>query len=85
MKKNFLFLLLMAALVAHSQIPDHIYKDNIHSVKLFKTGDIYSYPVMKLNSGDQLDLVFDDLDANVKNFYYTYQLCNADWSPSTMS
>jgi Domain of unknown function (DUF5103) len=84
MKKNLLFLLLLTAFVAHSQIPDHIYKDNIRSVKLFKTGDMYSYPVMKLNSGDQLDLYFDDLDANVKNYYYTYQLCNADWSPSTL-
>ncbi len=66
---------------AQAQIPDHIYKSNIHSVKFFKYGDIYSYPILSLNSGDQLELHFDDLDADVKNFYYTFQLCNADWTP----
>ena len=38
-------------------------------------------PVIKLNSGDQVELHFDDLDADVKYYYYTYQLCNNDWTP----
>jgi hypothetical protein len=67
-----------------AQIPDHIYKPNIHSIKLYKNGDIYSYPIISLNSNEQLELHFDDLDANVKTFYYSFQLCNADWSPSTL-
>ena len=29
--------------------------------------------------------MFDDLDADVKNYYYTYQLCNADWTPVQVS
>ena len=28
---------------------------------------------------------FDDLDATVKNYSYTYQLCNADWKPVELS
>jgi hypothetical protein len=84
MKKIIVFLLLLSALAVHAQLPDHIYQPNIHTVKLFKYGDIYSYPVMTLNSGDQLELHFDDMDADVKNYYYTYQLCNADWSPSSL-
>jgi hypothetical protein len=67
-----------------AQFPDHIYKPNIHTVKLYKSGDIYSYPVIGLNSGDQLELHFDDLEADYKNYYYTFQLCNADWSPSNL-
>lgn len=67
-----------------AQLPDHIYKPNIHTVKLYKSGDIYSYPVIGLNSGDQLELHFDDLEADYKNYYYTFQLCNADWSPSNL-
>ncbi len=31
------------------------------------------------------NLMFDDLDADVKNYYYTYQLCNADWTPVQVS
>ena len=32
-----------------------------------------------------MELEFDDLDADVKNYYYTYQLCNADWTPVQVS
>src|SRR6266404_3532301 len=70
--------------VVKAQIPDHIYKPNIHSITLTKAGDLYSYPVMTLNSGEQFELHFDDLDADVKTYYYTYLLCNADWTPSTL-
>ena len=83
--KKFLFLfLVLVAIASNGQIPDHIYKPNIHSVKLYKSGDIYSYPVMMLNSSDQLELHFDDLDTDFKNYYYTFQLCNADWTPANI-
>ncbi|MFI5133429.1 MAG: DUF5103 domain-containing protein [Chitinophagales bacterium] len=84
MKKFITFLLVLQGLVVRAQIPDHIYKPNIASVKLFKYGDIYSYPVMTLNGSEQFELHFDDLDGDVKNYYYTYQLCNADWSPCSL-
>ncbi len=45
---------------------------------------MYSYPIIRLNGGDQLELHFDDLDADVKNYYYSFQLCNADWSVSNL-
>lgn len=78
------FLLLLQAAIVFAQIPDHIYRSSVHTVKLFRSGDIYSYPVLKLNSSDQLELYFDDLDADIKNYYYTYQLCNADWTPANL-
>jgi hypothetical protein len=31
-----------------------------------------------------MELHFDDLEADVKNYYYTYQLCNADWTPANV-
>jgi hypothetical protein len=66
------------------QQPDYIYYPAIHSVKFYKTGDPLSYPVIQLNSRETLELNFDDLDGDVKNYYYTYQLCNADWSVSNL-
>lgn len=85
MKKILLFgWLVVWLLPAQAQLPDRIYQPNIHAVKLFKAGDMYSYPVLALNSGDQLELHFDDLDADVKNYYYTFQLCNADWTPANL-
>lgn len=61
------------------------YGNSIHSVKLFKPGDQTSFPAIVLNTADVLELHFDDLDADVKNYYYGFQLCNADWSSSLLS
>jgi len=84
MKQLLLFSLFLISLAANSQLGDHIYKSNIRSVKLHKANDPYSYPIIRLNSVDDLDLYFDDLDANIKNYYYTFQLCNADWTPTDL-
>jgi hypothetical protein len=84
MKRIILLLFICNGLTAAAQLADHIYQPNIHSVKLFKYGDMYSYPVMNLNSGEQFELHFDDLDADVKNYYFSFQLCNADWTPSSL-
>ena len=84
MKKLVLAFSLLSMFVATAQQPDYIYKPNIHSVKLYKSGDIYSYPVMTLSSNDQLELHFDDMDADVKFYYYSFQLCNADWKPANV-
>jgi hypothetical protein len=67
-----------------AQLPDYIYRPNIHTITLTRGGDPYSYPVMALNSGEQFELHFDDLDGDVKTYYYTYLLCDADWTPSTL-
>lgn len=59
--------------------------ENIKTIKLYKTGDQTSFPVLGLNSADVLELHFDDLDGGVKNYYYSFQLCNADWSRSLLN
>ncbi len=68
-----------------AQSPDSIYMPNIHTAQLYLAGNQLAYPVISLHGGERLDLEFDDLDANVKNYYYTYQLCNADWTPVQLS
>lgn len=79
-KRGLLFLALLPALRSTAQLPDHFFRENIKSVKFFRTGEPFSYPVINLGSRDELTLIFDDLDGDVKNYYFTYQLCNADWS-----
>ena len=44
-----------------------------------------AYPILALNSNERMELHFDDLDGNIKNYSYTYQLCNADWTPAMIS
>lgn len=84
MKTLFSFLFILGLGAARGQIPDHVYMSNIRTVKLYKAGDMYSYPAIILNSGDKLELHFDDMDADVKYYYYSFQLCNADWKPANV-
>ena len=69
---------------ALSQTRGNVNASTIRSVKLYKPGDQTSFPALLLNSQDVLQLDFDDLTTSVRNYYYTYQLCNADWSPSML-
>ena len=68
-----------------AQVADSIYKTNIKSVRLYNAGNQISLPVINLNSADQVELHFDDMDANVKYYYYTFQICDKDWQPINLS
>ena len=80
----FLFISLFFSNLSQAQSPDSIYVSNIATVRLYNGGNQLSLPIINLNSGDQVELQFDDLDADVKNYYYTYQLCNNDWTPANL-
>ncbi len=75
----------LLSLAGRSRAQEFIYSDNIASAQLYPSGNQLGYPVLRLNSSDKLELHFDDLDADVKNYYYTFQLCNSDWTPATVS
>ena len=68
-----------------AQTPDVTYMPNIQGIKLYLQGNQLSYPIIGLNSNELMELHFDDLDGRVKNYYYTFQLCNADWTPVDLS
>jgi hypothetical protein len=84
MKKLLIGLVFLVKILL-AQEPDKIYMNNIKSVKLFQQNNQLGYPIINLNAGETLELHFDDLDGRVKNYYYTYQLCNADWTPVQLS
>lgn len=84
MKLLLISFFLFLGLMGFSRQPDQVVHSNIRSVKLFKYGEPTGYPILQLNGNDKLELHFDDMDADVKNYYYTYQLRNADWSPTLL-
>jgi hypothetical protein len=88
MKKYILLLIsfvCITTIFAQSQ-PDAVYYNTIKSIKLFQQNNQESLPIINLNSADLLELHFDDLDGGyTKNYYYTYQLCNADWSEADIN
>jgi hypothetical protein len=67
------------------QNTDKINHANIYSVKLNPYGSPLSYPIIRLHTNDRLELHFDDMDADVKYYAYTFILCNADWSQANLS
>ncbi len=70
---------------SRTQYRDRVYHDNIKTVQLHQTGWKFSPPIIKLHSGQHLELEFDDLDADYKSYYYTFIHCDADWQPSDIN
>jgi hypothetical protein len=65
--------------------PDRVYSNTIKTVKLFPQNNQYALPIINLNSSELVELHFDDMSASPANYFYTYQLCNADWSEAQWS
>ena len=64
---------------------DKIYKPNIKSVQLYRTGWDLSYPIIEMNSQDRISLSFDELTDQIKNYSYTIEHCDADWYSSGLA
>ncbi len=63
---------------------DYIYKPNIKTVQLHEAAWEFSMPLIKFNSGEQLLLSFDDMDADQKQYSLTLVHCDAKWNPSDL-
>lgn len=68
-----------------AQLSDSIYQSNIATVKLFRGNDQLAMPLISLNTSEHLQLHFDDLDGDFKNYYYTWQLCDFNWNPVNLN
>jgi hypothetical protein len=66
-------------------ITDQVYKSNIHTVRFNVAGSPLTMPVYRLNTTDKLSLSFDDMDADSKTYYYTYELCDYNWQPAQLN
>jgi len=91
MKKTSIFILLLcffSNLFSQNQTlrnEDFIYKNNIKTVIFRLAGTMFDKPIIRLNSGDILDLQFDDMDSEGKTYSFTVFHCNADWSTSDLN
>lgn len=86
MRIFFLSALLVCSAILHAQrLPDHVYNPDIRTVKLFQQNNQSGIPLISLGSADLLELHFDDMSGYPKNYYYTFVLCNADWTPADVN
>ena len=61
---------------------DSVYVDNIKSVKFHVAGNPLALPVIPLRSDVPLELSFDDMETNTKDYTVTIIHCNKNWMPS---
>ena len=69
--------------------PPYIYKNGSLSAQIktllcHQKEDELSLPILNFNTNKQLLVSFDDLDADIKNYYYTIVHCNSDWTASDL-
>lgn len=64
---------------------NHQYLPSIKSVRLFPAQQENALPVIDLHGTEQLHLSFDDLRADVRNFFFSIEHCTADWQPSRLN
>ena len=82
-----LLLLLFISTKGFAQAPydNNVYNDAIKSVEFYNAKKNPSFPLIKLNSGEQLELEFDDLRGGSRNYYYTIEQCDGDWNSSNLN
>ena len=83
-KSALAILSIFISFTSSAQVADTIYKPNIHSVRFHMYGDQQAMAIYNLGGNDQMELHFDDMEGNYKSYYYTYQLCDYDWTPNAI-
>lgn len=68
-----------------AQEPGKVYMPNIKSVRFHVYGNQLALPIYNLNSNEQMELNFDDMNADVKSYYYSFVLCDYNWAPVDLS
>ncbi|MBD1393186.1 type IX secretion system plug protein [Mucilaginibacter glaciei] len=88
--KNALLLFIGALFIAsnlNAQTPyaNGVYRHEIKSVEFYNTSKQSSFPIIGLNSTDQVVLGFDDLSGSSRTVNYTIEHCDANWNSSRLS
>jgi hypothetical protein len=71
--------------VPEGPLPDAVFDRNIRTVRFFKEGWEFGYPILEQESNKPLILQFDVLNNDYKSYSYSVIHCDADWMPSRIS
>ena len=90
MKKTYFTLLLfLSCTFLFAQDENKVYKDTVYvdyikSIQFSIPGFVTSQPIVNLGGG-MLQLSFDDMDGDAREFIYSIEHCNMDWTPSDLT
>lgn len=68
----------------HEDYTTHISDDTIKTLLIHRSDSELEYPIIQLNGTNTITLQFDDLSENVRDMYYRFKHCTADWEPSNL-
>jgi hypothetical protein len=70
---------------SHAENENAILDNNIKTVLLSRSGDVYNpSPIVPLSGEYKLNLSFDYLSSENKFFQYTFYHCDANWEPTNL-
>ncbi len=82
--------LFSAMQISAQDLPDNfssdnkIYNESIKTVILSRRGANLTEPIVALNSADKLELSFDEISDNSKEYYFSIVHCTANWEISDL-
>ena len=76
------FVLISTFLINAQQIFEYAPKDNIKSIKFFGSDSTENFPLVAL--GQNITLIFDDLNGDEADYYFKIKHFNHDWTPSEL-
>ena len=74
--------LISTFLINAQQIFEYAPKDNIKSIKFFGSDSTENFPLVAL--GQNITLIFDDLNGDEADYYFKIKHFNHDWTPSEL-
>ncbi len=63
---------------------DYTYVNNIKSVQFHLSTNPLGLPIIQLGGNQKINLTFDDMDNEQKDYSYQIIHCNKDWTPSEL-
>ena len=63
---------------------DFNYKKSIKTVQIHESSWEFGSPFIDLHGSEQIELSFDDLEADRQDYSLSFIHCNADWTPSDL-
>ena len=75
-------LFVFANLNLYASFQNRIFSPLIKSVNLLSYNSKYNLPIISLNTNEKLNLSFDYLSEDAKDFAYTFVKCNSSWEKS---
>ncbi len=79
-----LLILTLCGYISAQTYTNAVYNNKVKTVRCYKKGWALSPPTIELNSDSQIEITFDELSGDSKNYYYSIIHCDKNWTESNI-